>query len=251
MRDGIVQFAERYASAIFDPRARSLYDGSDFYNVGDWSDGPAGPPAGLGEAAQRLVERHLSADAGNEAAEASLVLDIGCGLGASTALMSRHYPKAMVLGVNISFAQVAYAARSAPDARFVVMDGARLGFASSIADRIHCIEAAFHFNTRADFFAEVHRVLRPGGKAFVSDILFRKGFGDAIPAGNIWTGETAYTDCCRHSGLAVETFCDITACTLHPFYAHLTRNGRRAEVALLRRAQDAYYFVVLQKCQYP
>jgi MPBQ/MSBQ methyltransferase len=247
MSDGLLEFAERYAAAIFDPRARSLYDGSDFFNVGDWSDGPSGPPAGLGEAARRLVERHLSADAGAEAREASLVLDIGCGLGAGTAMMVRHYRNAVVLGLNISLAQAVHGARHAPDGRFVVMDGARLGIASDSVNRVHCIEAAFHFDSRDDFFAEVGRVLRPGGKAFVSDILFRKGFGSAIPARNIWTGEAEYRSCCARAGLVVEALCDITACTLRPFHAHIAKSGRRSDAVLQRRAQEAYYFVTLKK----
>ncbi len=247
MSDGLQEFAERYAAAILDPRARSLYDGSDFFNVGDWSDGPSGPPAGLGEAARRLVERHLSADAASEASEVSLVLDIGCGLGAATAMMARHYPNAVVLGLNISLTQAVYAACRAPGGHFVVMDGARLGIASERADRIHCIEAAFHFDSRDDFFAEVDRVLRPGGRAFVSDILFRKGFGDAIPARNIWTGEAEYRACCARAGLVVEALCDITACTLRPFHRHIAKSGRRSEAVLQRRTQEAYYFVALKK----
>jgi MPBQ/MSBQ methyltransferase len=235
MRGGVVQFAERYATAIFDPRARSLYDGSDFFNVGDWSDGPNGRPSGLGEASRRLVERHLAADTGEEATQASLVLDIGCGLGASTAMLVQHYSNAMVLGINISFDQTVHAAHAARKARFAIMDG------------IHCIEAAFHFDTREDFFAEARRVLRPGGRAFVSDILFRKGFGNAVPAQNVWTGEPAYRACCRRAGLAVEALSDITTSTLLPFYDHITKAGRRAEAVLQRRVQAAYYFAVLRK----
>jgi MPBQ/MSBQ methyltransferase len=245
MSDGLLEFAGRYSAAIFDARTRSLYGGSDFFNVGDWSEGPSGAPLGLGEAARRLVERHLSADAHIEACK--LVLDIGCGLGAGAAMMAQHYRNAVVLGLNISLAQAAYAARAAPGARFVVMDGARLGITPNAADRIHCIEAAFYFDSRDEFFAEVSRVLRPGGKAFVSDILFRKGFGDSIPARNIWTGETAYRLCCERAGLVVEALLDITACTLRPFHGHIAKAGRRSEAVLQRRAQEAYCFVVLKK----
>lgn len=247
MRRGIVEFAGLYAAAIFDADARAMYDGSDFFNVGDWSEGPLGPPAGLGDAARRLVERHLRADCDRSATEVSVVLDVGCGLGAGAAMLARHYPSAMVLGINISFDQVVHARRSVPQACFAVMDGAQLAIADGSADRVHCIEAAFHFDSRERFFAEVHRVLRPGGKAFVSDILFRKDFGGTVPPCNIWTGEAGYRTRCEDAGLIVDTLSDITACTLPPFRSYIAAHGRRAEAVLQRRAQDAYLFAALRK----
>ncbi len=40
----LADLAQRYDAAIFDPSVRRLYGGTDFYNVGDWSEGPGGPP---------------------------------------------------------------------------------------------------------------------------------------------------------------------------------------------------------------
>lgn len=235
--------AVRYDAAIFDPAARAIYDGTGFYNVGDWRDAPGG----LGEAARRLVGMHLAVDPPAVAAEVARVLDVGCGLGAGAAMMADHYPGAVVVGVNLSQVQAQWAAKAAPRARFSVMDAARLAIADGTIDRVHSVEAAFHFDSRDAFLAELRRVLRPGGKAVLTDIAFRRDLGGGVPAANIWTGEDEYRRRCEAAGLAVARLEDITERTLTPFFAHLRACGRGAEAVLQRRAMAAYYFVVLEK----
>jgi len=252
---GIVDFARRYDGAIFDAGTRALYDGSDFFNLGDWSEHPAGPPRGLGEAARRLVARHLAVDAPQSAAAARVVLDVGCGLGPATRMMARHYPAALVLGINISAVQLAHAARTSPStapstARFAAMDAARLAIAAGSVDRIHAIEAAFHFNTRLDFLCEAHRVLRPGGKLALSDILYRRRFAD-VPEDNHWIDAGDYQARCASAGFVVESFQDLTHCTVEPFFtylaANLAANRKRAQARVWRRAIAAYCYVVLRR----
>jgi ubiquinone/menaquinone biosynthesis C-methylase UbiE len=233
----------RYDAAILDPRVRALYDGRGFFNVGDWSGGASS----LGEAARRLVELHLALDPPEVAAQVAAVLDIGCGLGAATEMMTAHYPNALVIGANHSPTQLACAAAEAPDARFAAMDAARLALADASVDRVHCIEAAFHFGSRDAFLAEVRRVLRPGGKAVLTDITFRRGYGGGVPPANIWQGETEYRRRCESAGLAVEQLEDITGRTLAPFFAHLRTAGLGAQAARQSRAMAAYYLVALSR----
>jgi len=235
--------AARYDAAILDPATRDLYDGTGLYNVGDWADGPRG----LGEASRRLVRMHLDVDTAEEAQAVSVVLDIGCGLGAGAAMMAEHYPRATVVGINFSPLQAAWGAEAAPRARFAVMDATRLAVGDGVADRIHSIEAAFHFDSRDAFLAQACRALRPGGRLVMTDITFRRGYGDGIPEANIWQGEAEYVRRCEAAGLVLDRIEDITGRTLIPFYEHLRRHGQAAEAAIQRRVQAAYYFVVLHR----
>jgi MPBQ/MSBQ methyltransferase len=236
-------FAARYDAAIFDPGARELYEGSAFYNIGDWRDSPSG----LAEAARRLVEMHLAADTREEAKGVSVVLDVGCGLGAGAAMMADHYANALVLGANLSPVQARWGARHWPRARFAAMNAVRLAVAADRVDRIHSVEAAFHFDSRERFLAEARRVLRPGGKVILTDVTYRHELADFVPPANVWAGEDEYRRRCEGAGLEVERLEDITDRTLIPFFAHLKTHGYAAEAVIQRRAMAAYYFVVLRK----
>lgn len=236
-------FAARYDAAIFDPGTRELYEGSAFYNIGDWRDSPSG----LAEAARRLVEMHLQADTREQAEAVSVVLDVGCGLGAGAAMMADYYPNALVLGANLSAVQAGWGLRHWPRARFAAMNATRLAVGDGRVDRIHSVEAAFHFDSRDSFLAEAVRVLRPGGKVILTDVTYRHALADFVPPANVWMGEDEYRRRCERAGLEVERLEDITDRTLTPFFAHLKTHGYAAEAVIQRRAMAAYYFVVLRK----
>ena len=247
MRIDLRSFIRRYDNVIFDRRARDVYyQGLDFQNVGDWSDGPDGPPDGLGEAARRLVARHLAVDPPEIAETINTVLDAGCGLGAGTEMMAQHYPSALVAGINISQAQARHSAAAVPAARFAVMDATRLAVRSSCIDRIHCVEAAFHFVTRLDFLREAYRVLRPGGRLILTDVLHSRRIPYGVPEENVCAERSDYEKVCRSAGFAIACCIDITNVTLTPYY-DFVRTIKRSKFDTFRSAQSAYHFVVLQK----
>src|SRR5258708_2052653 len=194
----------------------------------------------------RRAGRHLAAAPPAPAAAVRAGLDAGCGLGAGTRMMARHYPAALVLGINISAAQAAHAATAAPAARFAAMDAAHLAVAADSVDRIHAVEAAFHFKTRLAFLHEAHRALRPGGKLVASDILYQRPLHE-VPEENLWSDEKSYTDKCVSAGFAVERFQDLTQCTVEPVCNYLTLTDKKAEARVLRRAIAAYCLVIMRK----
>src|SRR5688572_9619461 len=163
-------FAARYDANIGSPRMRALYGDSGYFNVGYWAPGVAG----LVQACDRLVDEL----ARFVPAGAALIVDAGCGVGAATRRLAGRFPEATVIAVNISHGQLLQARRRGVET-LVVMDATRLALADDAADAVVALESAQHFDTRAAFFAEAHRVLRPGGVIALADMLFH----DAEPAG--------------------------------------------------------------------
>lgn len=152
-----------------------VYDsiGADFFlspapgwlNLGLW-DG-RGEEAEAEAAVIRLVETLAE-----EVPKGGVVLDVGNGLGAQDVVIADVCRPAALVAVNITESQLRAGkdrlrvARAAP----VVGDAVRLPFEDASADGVVSVEAAFHFRSRARFFAEARRVLRRGGVLSFSDV---------------------------------------------------------------------------------
>lgn len=90
-------------------------------------------------------------------------LDIGCGTGAFSELILRRCAPGAVVGIDPSPAQIDYARKLLPDATFQVADSMDLPFGENEFD-IAASALVIHFiPDRARAFAEMRRVLRPGG----------------------------------------------------------------------------------------
>ena len=94
-----------------------------------------------------------------------LVLDVGCGVGDETARLAG--PGRSVLGVDYSAQTAVEAAREWPAVRFAAMDGARLGLRDGVVDQVCSSHIIEHFVNPTLHVAELARVLKPGGSAFV------------------------------------------------------------------------------------
>jgi SAM-dependent methyltransferase len=102
-----------------------------------------------------------------------VILDVGNGLGMQDLVVAERLRPQTLVALNLSEFQLEagrerlHRARALP----VVGDAVALPIATASVDGILCVEAAFHFSSRAAFFAEAKRVLRPGGVLSLSDIL--------------------------------------------------------------------------------
>ena len=155
--------------------AATVYDsiGPDFFlapapgwlNLGLW-EGDARTEDPL-ISVRRLVTRLAEALPKN-----GTILDVGNGLGAQDPVIAEVAQPRTLIAMNITRSQLV-AGRSRLEeagASAINADAARIPLASNSVDGVISVEAAFHFPSRRQFFAEVMRVLRPGGVLTMSDV---------------------------------------------------------------------------------
>jgi MPBQ/MSBQ methyltransferase len=151
--------------------------GDDFFlapapgwlNLGWWEGD--GDEAEAAQAPARLVERMAEA-----LPRGGAILDVANGLGAQDPVIARVARPRLLVAVNLSEFQL----RAGRDrlaeagAQSVLADAVRLPFDDDSFDGLICVEAAFHFPSRARFFSEANRVLRPGGVLSMSDVTMER-----------------------------------------------------------------------------
>tara|TARA_A100001035_G_scaffold141863_1_gene111494 strand:+ start:984 stop:1919 length:936 start_codon:yes stop_codon:yes gene_type:complete len=101
----------------------------------------------------------------------SRVLDVGCGIGGSSRILSKYYGF-NVTGITISPAQVKRARELTPvglNCTFQVMDALDLKFEDGSFDAVWSVEAGAHMIDKNKFADEMLRTLRPGGYLALAD----------------------------------------------------------------------------------
>lgn len=160
--------------------AATVYDslGPDFFlalapgwlNLGLWEGDGSDPDEGP-VAVRRLVE-----SLADPLPRGGDVLDVGNGLAEQDPVIAEVVDPRSLTALNITRSQLVAGRPRLQEAGAypVNADATRLPLRDGSFDGLISVEAAFHFPSRARFFAEAARVLRPGGVLTMSDIPVRR-----------------------------------------------------------------------------
>jgi arsenite methyltransferase len=117
-----------------------------------------------------VVERRRRARAPLYLRRGETVLDVGCGPGFTTAEIAEEVgPGGRVVGVDTSESMLALARRRCPGSDFKMADATKLPAADGSFDAALAAQVYEYVPDVAAALADLHRVLRPGGRAVVVD----------------------------------------------------------------------------------
>lgn len=175
---------------------------------------------------QRLVARLARDTAGPW-------LDVGCGTGGTTALIAHHCPDEALHAINMSASQVELCRARVPNVCFEVMRAEALDHPDGQFGVVTSVEAAMHFRGRREFLREAVRVLRPGGRLAVADMLFHtqpEAFPAVLSDQELYADLDAYRRLWHACGLVDVHLEDVTGPVVRGFVEHARKACLRALV---------------------
>jgi ubiquinone/menaquinone biosynthesis C-methylase UbiE len=230
------EWISRFDGLILEPSIREFYGEKAFFNVGYWLPDTLNQQ----EASSNLMEKLLEFIPEKQ----GTILDVGCGLGATTHYLLKYYPLEAIVGINISPTQIARSLLNFPDGKFLLMDAVEMNFEANSFEQIICVEAALYFNTRQKFLQEAWRVLKPGGRLILSDMSFATTelLGDwTVPQTNTVKEIADYQNLYQQAGFKDVEFVEVTEECWFRHFRHL-KSWLKEELQSEKLDEETYNF---------
>ncbi|MCB1919344.1 MAG: class I SAM-dependent methyltransferase [Candidatus Competibacteraceae bacterium] len=166
-------FRAKSVSDIYELISTNAYSGDGLYlNLGYWKEAD-----NIDDACRAMAR--LCADQArlNDHDE---LLDVGFGFADQDMYWMEHYGPRRIVGLNITHSQVELARQRVAERgmsdRIELLEASAtdMPLQDETFDKVIGLECAFHFNTRERFFTEARRVLRPGGRLVLTDVIRMK-----------------------------------------------------------------------------
>jgi SAM-dependent methyltransferase len=227
---------------------QGIYGGSDFRHFGFWTRGITTPQS----ACHNLIEEILAFLPDKRGS----IVDLGCGLGATTKHLLKYFPPEAVTGVTTSRDYLAACRKKSAPVKFLHRKLPRLNLPAASFDTVLWVKGPWKLGSRPRLFRESLQLLKPGGKLLAFDVLFANPHKRRMWQ-NIWSCEAfvssldEYQEFLASAGFQDIRVLDVTAQSLEAFRRYLQGYFNLKKLASGTTAdmfQDVSSYLLMEEC---
>lgn len=197
-----------------------FYGGSTFRHMGFWCEGIDNAKT----ACENLMDEILAFLAEKK----GTIIDIGCGLGATTQYLLKYFSPNAVWGVTNNKTDLDVCQKTVPHVKFVYRKLPKLKVPEESFDFVIWVKGLHQLCARQELIKEAFSILKPGGRLVCFDMLYTMIQKGRILK-NIWNFEHSvrtvdeYRDLLLSAGLNIVQLKDVTSECLEGFRKHVGR----------------------------